>query len=195
MKALFSLALLVLGFSAGAQQASPTLSQDIQINIAVMAAPEEKRADATVYGYSENGEMVVLREGANDFICLAPDVNQDESTLYAYAYPKSLDPFMARGRELTAQGKRAERDSIREAEIKAGKLHMPQTPTTLYAYSGERENIDLQTGEIRDAKRRYVVYIPYAMAADIGLSNKPAGPGMPWLMDEGTYKAHIMITP
>lgn len=195
MKTFFFSTFLMLWLSAGAQQAPQILPQDVRIKVAVMAAPEEKRAEATVYGYSANGEFVTLREGNNDFICLAPDGKQEGSTLQAYAYPKSLDPFMARGRELAAQGKYAERDSIREAEIKAGKLHMPQTPTTLYGYSGERENLNLQTGEIRDAKRRYVVYIPYAKAADLGLSNKPAAPGMPWLMDEGTYKAHIMINP
>lgn len=195
MKTLLFSFLLVVWLSAGAQQTPQGLSSDVQIKVAVMAAPEEKRADATVYGYSANGEFVVLREGTNDFVCVAPDTRQGGSTLQAFAYPKSLDPFMARGRELTAQGKRAERDSIREAEIRAGKLHMPQSPTAFYAYSGDRANLDPETGEIRDAKRRYVVYIPYAKAADLGLSNKPAGPGMPWLMDEGTYKAHIMITP
>ncbi|QEC54328.1 hypothetical protein FRZ59_16700 [Anseongella ginsenosidimutans] len=181
--------------SIRAQQASQALPEDVLIKVALMAAPEGKRDGATVYGYSANGEFVTLREGSNDFICLAPEIKEGESTLQAYAYPKSLDPFMARGRELIAQGKGAERDSIREAEIKAGKLYMPKTPTTFYGYSGERENLDPQTGEIRDASRRYVIYIPYAKAADLGLSNKPAGPGMPWLMAEGTYKAHIMITP
>lgn len=192
----FLFSTLLLGWlSAGARQTPQSLPTDVLIKIAVMAAPEEKRADATVYGYAANGDFVTLREGSNDFICLAPDMRQDGSTLQAFAYPKSLDPFMARGRELTIAGKRAERDSIREAEIRSGKLDMPQAPSTLYAYSGERANLNPQTGEIRDAKRRYVVYIPYAKAADLGLSNKPAAPGMPWLMDEGTYKAHIMITP
>lgn len=181
--------------STRAQEAPPILPQDVQIKVAVMAAPEDKRAGATVYGYSASGEFVTLREGSNDFICLAPESKGSEKTLQAFAYPKSLDPFMARGRELIAQGKGAERDSIREAEIKAGKLYMPQTPSTLYGYSGKRENLNAQTGEIRDARRRYVIYIPYAKAADLGLSNKPVAPGMPWLMAEGTYKAHIMITP
>lgn len=195
MKTILFPTFLMFWLSAGAQQSSPALPRDVQIKVAVMAAPEEMRAEATVYGYTPNGEFTVLREGSNDFVCLAPDLRQEGTTLQSYAYPKSLDPFMARGRALTAENKRTERDAIREAEIKAGKLPMPQTPTTLYVYSGERKNLDFQTGEISDAKRRYVVYIPYARAADLGLSNKPAGPGMPWLMDEGTYKAHIMITP
>ena len=195
MKTIIFSSLTLLGFSAAAQQTAQSLPADVLIKIAVMAAPEEKRADAAVYGYSASGDFVTLREGTNDFVCLAPDMRQDGSTLQAFAYPKSLDPFMARGRELTEQGKAAERDSIREAEIRAGKLHMPQGPSTLYGYSGDRAGLNPQTGEINGAKRRYVIYMPYAMAADLGLSNKPAAPGMPWLMDEGSYKAHIMITP
>ena len=194
MKTFFFSTLMVLWLSAGAQQTRP-LSADVLIKIAVMAAPEDKQADATVYGYSADGKFVTLRQGTNDFVCLAPDMRKTDGPLQAFAYPKSLDPFMARGRELTEQGRAAERDAIREAEIKAGKLDMPQGPSSLYAYSGERAGLNPETGEIDGAKRRYVVYMPYAMAADVGLSNKPAAPGMPWLMDEGTYKAHIMITP
>jgi len=40
-----------------------------------------------------------------------------------------------------------------------------------------------------------VVYIPWATAASTGLPIKPAAPGMPWIMDPGTHRAHIMITP
>src|SRR5690606_23502578 len=157
MKKLLYFVFILYGTGARAQQAPQALSPEVLIKIAVMAAPEEKRAGAAVYGYAPDGEFILLREGTNDFVCLAPDTRQGGSTLQAFAYPTSLEPFMARGRQLTAEGKRAERDSIREAEIRAGKLHMPQTPTTLYGYSGDRANLDLQTGEIREAKRRYVV--------------------------------------
>lgn len=177
------------------QKQQAILPKDVQIKVALMAAPESKRAGAKVYGYTAKGEFAVLREGSNDFVCLAPDVKQSGTYLYTYAYPKSLDPFMARGRELVAEGKRGERDALREAEIKSGKLHMPKGPSTLYGYWGKAADLDPKTGEIADAKRRYVVYIPYAMAADLGLPNKPDVPGMPWLMGEGTYKAHIMINP
>jgi len=169
------------------------LSSELQIKIAVLAAPPEFRDGVKVYGYNENHEFVVLREGTNGYICLAP--NYKEAGLYAYCYPVSLEPFMARGRELIAEGKRKERDKIREEEFKAGKLSIPQTPSILYGYYGSYNQLDKETGEIADAKRRYVIYMPYAKAADIGLSNKPNNLGMPWLMDEGSYKAHIMITP
>jgi len=169
------------------------LPADVQIRIAVQAAPESFREGAKVYGYSPEGEFITLREGDNGYICLAPDYRL--AMYYAYCYPESLEPFMKRGRELTAEGKRKERDQIREAEFKAGTLDIPQGPTTLYGYWGSADQLNPETGEMGDAKRRYVIYVPYAKAADFGLSNKPNNIGMPWLMDEGSYKAHIMITP
>ncbi len=196
MKILF-LALFTAGIiSRGTAQtaARKVLPPDVQIRIAVQAAPEEKRAGAKVYGYSPEGAFIVLREGSNDMVCLAP--NPKLSTLYAYAYLDQLDPFMARGRELAAQGKRTkEKNEIREAEVKAGKLKMPPQPTTLYGYWGDEKNLDPATGEIKGALRRYVIYVPYATAESTGLSDKPGLPGMPWLMDAGSYKAHIMINP
>lgn len=183
----------VLAF-AQKQERKP-LDKDLQIKIALQAAPADQREGAKVLGYNEQGELVTLREGdaSAQLICLAPDYKL--SVLYAYAYPKNLEPFMARGRELIAAGKRKQRDEIREAEFKAGKLSIPQTATILYGYWGPLANLDNNTGEIANAKRRYVIYMPYAKAADIGLSNKAGLPGIPWLMDEGSYKAHIMINP
>lgn len=178
--------------SAHAQQ-QVTLSPEVQIRIATQAAPSEFREHSKVYGFDDQGNFVVLREGTNGYICLAPDPKM--KTYYAYCYPESLEPFMARGRELIAEGRRKERDQIREEEFKSGKLFIPTQPSTLYGYWGSADKLDSSTGEMSDAKRRYVIYIPYAKAEDLGLSNKPNNLGIPWLMGEGTYKAHIMITP
>jgi hypothetical protein len=40
-----------------------------------------------------------------------------------------------------------------------------------------------------------VIYIPYATAESTGLPAKPGSPGMPWIMNPGTARAHIMIDP
>lgn len=113
----------------------------------------------------------------------------------SYCYPDSLEPLMARGRELIKEGKRNQRNDIRAKEYEEGKFSIPKAPTTMYGYWGTLANLDQTTGEMSDAKRRYVIYVSGAKASDLGLSNQPNNLGMPWLMDEGTYKAHIMITP
>ena len=71
-----------------------------------MSAPEGKRDGVKVYGYTPEGNFTVLREGTNDFVCLAPNIKQSGTYLYTNDYRKSLDPFMERGRDLIAEGKR-----------------------------------------------------------------------------------------
>lgn len=159
-----------------------------------MAAPEEQRDGATVYGYSEKGEFVVLRKGENEMVCLADDPEQPG--LSVSCYHKDLEPFMARGRELKKDGKNfQEVFDIREQEVKSGKLLMPRAPATLYVFSAKEEQINKTTGEVKDGYLRYVIYIPYATAESTGLPLKPTAPGMPWIMDPGTHRAHIMINP
>jgi len=181
--------------SIGTAQTKPDiLPAEVQIKIAVLAAPEELRDSAAVLGYDPAGNLVELRKGTNGFICLAPDYKTPKFYA-AHCYPETLEPFMKRGRELIAEGKRSERDEIRGKEHAEGTLSIPHQPSTLYVYWGSLEKLDRQTGEMSDGKRRYVIYVPFAKAKDLGLSNQPNPFGMPWLMNEGTYKAHIMITP
>jgi hypothetical protein len=55
-----------------------------------------------VLGYNEKGDVVTLRQGSNDLICLAHD---PAVKVFSVArYHKDLEPFMARGCERAAQG-------------------------------------------------------------------------------------------
>jgi hypothetical protein len=167
---------------------------DLQIKTAVLAAPVDLRENAMVYGYSEKGEFTVLRKGSNEMVCLADDPAQPGFS--ASCYHKDLDIFMARGRDLKKEGKTHQQIfDIREEEVKSGKLKMPKQPSSLYVYTTKEEKYNRETGEIQDGYLRYVIYIPFATAETTGLPLKPDAPGMPWIMDPGTHRAHIMITP
>jgi hypothetical protein len=169
-------------------------SKEIQIKTAVLAAPEDKRDGAMVYGYDLKGELIVLRKGTNEMVCLADNPNQKGFSVSCYH--KDLEPFMARGRELKAAGKSfQEIFDIREAEAKSGKLIMPKQASNLQVYSAPDEAFNPKTGEVTKGTFRYVVYIPWATAASTGLPTKPEAPGMPWIMNPGTHRAHIMIDP
>ena len=103
---------------------------------------------------------------------------------------------MKRGRELRAEGKTpVEIFNIREEEAKSGKLKMPENPTTLHLLEGKEGRYNAESGQVTGANYRYVVYIPWATAESTGLPLGPVVPGGPWLMDPGTHRAHIMITP
>jgi hypothetical protein len=160
-------------------------SKEIQIKSALLAAPADKRDSASVYGYSDKKEFILLKKGTNELVCLADDPGK--AGFSVSCYHKDLQPFMQRGQELRNQGKGS--DVIfdtREKEVKSGKLKMPKQPTTLFVYTSKDENYNYL---------RYVVYIPYATAESTGLPLKPDGPAMPWIMHPGTHGAHIMINP
>lgn len=169
-------------------------NKDGQIAAAVMAAPEDQRANATVLGYDAEGNIVTLRTGSNKQICMADDPNK--GGFQVVCYHQDLEPFMARGRQLRAAGKnQGEIFETREAEAKSGALKMPENPTTLHVLSGPNGKYNTETNAVEDAYYRYVVYIPFATAETTGLPTQPMVPGGPWIMDPGTHKAHIMVTP
>ncbi|HLT06545.1 MAG TPA: hypothetical protein VK014_03405 [Cyclobacteriaceae bacterium] len=170
-------------------------SPDVQIRAAVLAAPEGLREGASVLGYDGKGELVVLRKGTNKMICLADDPQNPGFSVSCY--PEELEPFMERGRALKKEGKSfQEIFNQREEEVKNGKLKMPAHGTTLFVYyANDASAFDTKTGEVKGGNFRYVVYIPYATAESTGLPLSPDVPGMPWIMDPGTHRAHIMLNP
>jgi hypothetical protein len=183
--------LAVCAGNAAAQQ--PTLMPErAQVASAVMPLPAEFREGATVLGYRGSGsELVQLRAGAGPYICLATNPAQPER-FHVACYHRSLEPFMARGRELRAQGRGTEVDAVREREAAAGGLKMPSGAAALYSLTGTPAHVNATTGAVDGARPLYVVYMPYATAESTGLPVTPA-PNMPWLMNAGTAKAHIMV--
>jgi len=181
-------ALALPAFLAAQGQVLPAAKQ---IQAAIAAAPVEMRDGAGVWGYNESKKLVKLREAKNDMICLAS--NPDGKQFHVACYHKLLEPFMARGRELRAQGVKDDQvDTVRFKEITSGKLQMPKTPSALYTLTGPPNSFDATTGKVTGAKWLYVVYIPGATEQSTGITEKPA-PGVPWIMYPGTPKAHIMF--
>lgn len=196
--ALFAVAWVVGTPASGSAQAAapfPLHPADAQVRMAVQSLPaEELRAGATVLGYrEEGGPPVELRVGEGDFVCLLspPGVWVVESA----CYHASLEPFMARGRQLAREGMgTAERVALRNREADEGTLSLPEAPAALYVAVAPAEAVDPGTGAFSDAFHRAVIYVPYATGRSTGLSER-AVQGAPWLMDAGTPRAHIMFTP
>ena len=165
-----------------------------QLKLALLAAPDDGKEEATVYGYSPAKEFILLRQGKNELICLSDDPSQPGFSVACYH--RDLEAFMKRGRDLKKEGKTTkEIFDIREKESKEGKLLMPKAPASLYVYSAPAKDYDRVKGEVTNGYLRSVVYIPYATPESTGLPLKPQAPGMPWIMDPGTHGAHIMINP
>jgi hypothetical protein len=164
-----------------------------QIAAAVTPLPEPLRKGARVLGYNESGKLVTLRSGTNDMVCIADDPSG--KNFHVACYHKSLEPFMARGRELHALKKSREAiDSVRMRDIRTGRYAMPSKAAALYQYFAPRDSVDDATGTVKGAQYLYVVYTPYATYKTTGITENPLEGG-PWIMFPGKPWAHLMISP
>lgn len=187
LSATFAVLLVAAGPAAGQVGSLPA---DLQIRLAVQAAPAEMRDGATVQGYDADGAFTTLREGSNGLICMAPSPAAE--AFEVSCHHDGLEPYFARGRELSAQGVTGnERTQARWDEFTAGTLPIPYGAIN-YILTGE--GFDAATAEIRSPYLRWVVYTPNATPESTGITVRPA-PGAPWLMFPGTPGSHIMISP
>ena len=162
-----------------------------QIALAVLPAPAGFREASTVLGYRPDGQLVRLRLGDNGIICLADDPK--EARFHASCYHQSLEPFMARGREIRARygNKRDLTDSLRLIDIRAGRIKMPAN-AVLYQIFAADDSVNVATAAIKSPSYLDVVYMPGATTKSTGLTTD-ALRGTPWLMYPGKPWAHIMI--
>ena len=183
----FLLGVLALNTTIACAQVPPAPQQ---IAAAVLAAPKELRHDATVLGYSADGKLTTLRKGTGPMVCLAS--NPGEKQFHVACYHQSLEPFMARGRFLRANGVPEKNvDSVRFDEVRAGTLAMPPNAAMLYSLTGPAGSFAPPPAP-RRRRNRCSWYLPNATVASTGLSATPVE-GAPWIMDPGTPKARIML--
>ena len=175
-----------------AQSPAQVPSAEEQITQAVLPLPNDLRATATVLGFGSDGKLSTLRSGTGGMTCIANDPKGPR--FHVACYHKAMEPFMARGRELRAQGVTGDQvDSVRFREAREGKLKLPTQPSVLYSLSGNKDAYDPATKTAKGTPL-FVVYMPYATTESTGLSAIPAR-GTPWVMNPGTPKAHIMFVP
>ncbi len=176
---------------AQAAPAIPTPAQ--QIASAVLPLPTDLQAGARVLGYRPGAAFVELRKGSNEMVCLADD--PAVPSFHVTCYHADLEPFMARGRALRAEGvEGGDVDTVRFREVQEKKLPMPMGPAALYSLTGPAGSWDPETNETKNVRPLYVVYLAYATEQSTGIPAKPSR-GVPWLMFPGTPKAHIMYIP
>jgi hypothetical protein len=181
----------IAGTAAAQAQTLEVAPPARQIALAVLPAPAGFREASTVMGYRPDGKLVRLRLGDNGIICLADDPK--EPRFHASCYHESLEPFMARGREIRRVhgNKRELSDSLRLADIRAGRIKMPAN-AVLYQIFAADDSVNVATAAIQSPSYLDVVYMPGATTKTTGISTD-AMRGTPWLMYPGKPWAHIMI--
>ena len=179
---------------AGAPADIPPAAQ--QVAAAVLALPTEYREGAKVLGYRAGTKgFVTLREGTGPFTCLANDPARKE--FHVACYHRSMEPFMARGRELRASGvkgdSRVDTVALRRSEVRQARRcrSSPRRCTSCSAAHSMRRANTVKATRSRCSS----IYISGATG---GIDRPPDETGAratPWIMFPGTPKAHIMLTP
>jgi len=161
-----------------------------EVAAAVLPISDSLRAGARVLIY-RGPDLVEVRAGTNEMICLGDD--PAHKGLQVSCYHKSLEPFMARGRELRAAGitKREAVDSARLADVKSGRIVMPSS-AILSSIFADSDSFDAVAGPPEKHRALDVIYLPYATQESSGITEQPAT-DRPWLMFPGLPWAHVML--
>ena len=124
--------------------AAAPLTAAPQIAVAVQAAPEERRADATVMGYDDSGKLVTLRQGKNDLICLADNPKDTEFEVNCYKGSGAVHGARPRAVGAGPQGQGAQRVALERDGV--GQAGDAEGASTLYILEGK--GYDSATGAI-----------------------------------------------
>jgi hypothetical protein len=192
--------------AAEATLATILLPQEQEIQLALEAAPEHLRADATVYVFGTGGYRKV-HSGTNGFTCM---VNRDgnqrgdhdlKPTCWDPEGTRTIVPIMLRVGELIA--KRMSADEIAH-DIAAGfrerRFSSPQRAGIAYMLKGDL-HYDSKTLTLTSktlTPPHYMIYAPGVTNEDIGFNGEALrrNPGLPWVWDGysgGTRIAYIIV--
>ena len=153
------------------------LPQEQEVELALSAAPEHLRSDATVYVFGKKG-YERIRSGKNGFTCMVNrDGNQSgdndlKPTCWDAEGSATIVPVMLRVGELMSSGKTAKEiaDDIR-AGFDAGRFFSPRKSGIAYMLRGDVQ-YDPKTKEISKTSfpPHYMIYAPGVTNADIGVN-------------------------
>lgn len=183
MKTFSKTATLIVGLmaavSVGAQSNNAKIAQ------AVQPLPEDLRAGAGVFDYSDAGERVVLRKASNQVECKPLDDNG-----FTTCYPTNTAARRDVSAKLSNIGLSGEALQAAMASLEeAGTVEPSPFGSMIYRKYEKDDRIQLL----------WVVFLPGATSAELGMptasqrDNSLAGMGRPWMMREGTPGAHLMI--
>jgi hypothetical protein len=154
---------------------------------ATLPLPADLRRETTVAKYDAvTGERETLRKGSNGIVCL----QRDAKTGYTRCSHESNLPEQDMRKKLAAEGKSNEDiDKAVEAAIESGDITLRTFGGLAYRfYEGDDK-----------MKMLWVLRLPGLVAAETGMPTTPerdnlkVGKGTPWLMRDGTPRAHLMI--
>lgn len=175
------------------------MPREQEMEMALSAAPEHLRQEATIYVLERGKGFVKAREGKNGFSCLVVRFGAVIAP-YAYDAEGSQTTMLADFRRavLMEQGKSLkEAESILAEEYQASKLMAPRRPGVAYMLSPDFMKHDPKTGVKTHLFPPHVMfYAPYVKNSDIGaLPEHFNSDKNVFVLNEGRPDAYFIIVP
>ena len=170
---------LVMASSAAAQT-----DQEI-IDRAVLAAPANARADATVVKWGADGKRAVVRQGKNGLACWDQAAwGHSRTPVNVHCTAEAGLARVDQNREFYVKASsREEAEKAIQAAEKAGTRVPPVYGAGFYGLAG---------ADTATARGHVTIAVPFATTETLKLPSKPTASGA-WIMDSGTSAAHIMV--
>ena len=174
------IALLVLGIMAASTGAFAQSSPEI--DKAVLAAPANMRAAATVIKWKPDFTYDTLRKGTNRIVCY-------DRSGFPLQQPFSIECTMLTNLDRAAQnlkaeatGDKAKSEAMLDAMEKAGTRAKPEYGSVWYHLNGADQE---------RARTHMTIAVPMATTKTMGLPENGSQGGV-WIMNAGTTTAHLM---
>ena len=185
--------------STAAQETIDFLPLDQEAALALSAAPEHLRPDATVYALTPDG-FVVTQEGTNGFTCV---VNRDhprnrKPTCYDAVGSAAVLPKELYQSEMMLAGlsQAAIEDSI-QAGFASGRFVAPAGPGVAYMLSPGIRTYNANTGQYGTFPPHVMFYAPNLTNEDIATdwNARAANPWLPFVAYQGPHGFLVMVVP
>jgi hypothetical protein len=196
MKMAFALLLLASSAQIAAAEPIVDLTPQVEIELALSAAPDHLRSQAGVYRLGPRGYERV-RDSRNGFNCL---VSREPNTgIGPICYDRegsatTLKADLMRGK-LRRQGRStAAIDAAIDKGYHSGTLKAPRKAGVVYMLSTKFQRVSPKTGKAECIFPPHMMfYAPYLKNADIGAEHSFGSTHDPWILNEGKPYAVILV--
>jgi hypothetical protein len=153
------------------------------VDKALLAAPANQRAQATVIKWKPDFTYDTLRKGTNRLVCYDRSGQPSQPAFSIECTSNGNLERVAQNMKFEVETDRAKRQAALDAAEKDGSRLKPEFGSVFYNLSGADQAA---------ARPHTTVAVPNATAQSLGLPDNPKMGGA-WIMNAGTTTAHIMI--
>ena len=172
---LFVLVVMATSTAAFAQSSA-------EIDKAVLAAPANMRAAATVIKWKPDFTYDTLRKGTSRLVCYDRSGFPLQQAFSIECTSLGNLDRVAQNMKAEATGDKARSEAMLDAQEKAGTRAKPEFGSVWYHLNG---------ADLERARTHMTIAVPMATTKTLGLPETGSGGGV-WIMNAGTTTAHLM---